>query len=259
MTPANIVHVGDGFWNIRGSFKIGGLLNVGTQSSLVRRKSATYLLLDTCELDAATRRWVDGETSGGDAIEAVLHLHPFHSVFVRRLHEAYPSAKLYGTARHHRLAPELPWQPERTDETKLHELFADDLDFTVPRGVDFIPTNENLHFSSVLAFHGASRTLHVDDTLNYVRMPMLLRPLKKDMLGFHPSLTKVLEHRAGAAADFREWTRELVERARSVENLCAAHTSVLLRGEGGPSIAERIEGAVRGLEGKLAAHEKKFG
>jgi hypothetical protein len=260
MTPDNVVPVGDGFWNIRGKFKIGGLVDVGTQSSLVRRRSGSYVLLDACALDSETKRWVDEETSGGAGIEAVLHLHPFHTVSVRPLHELYPKAKLYGTARHKRLAPELPWEAETTDDTALHERFADDLTFSVPRGVDFIPTNENLHFSSVLAFHAASHTLHVDDTLCYVRLPRLLRPLKKDFFGFHPSLAKVLEHRPGAAKDFREWTGELVERARSIENLCAAHSTVLAtKKHGGPSIADRIEQAARGLEPKLDAHERRWG
>jgi hypothetical protein len=69
----------------------------------------------------------------------------------------------------------------------------------------------------------------------------------------------VLERRAGAVRDFRDWTTEHVERLGSIENLCAAHTSVLLRDAGGPSIAERVSEAVRGLEGKLAAHERKYG
>jgi hypothetical protein len=259
MPPSNVIHVGEGFWNIRGSLKIGGILDVKTHASLVRRKGGGYILLDACELDEATRSWIAEETSGDDAIEAVLHLHPFHTLFVRALHEAYPKAKLYGTARHKRLASELSWEAEETDGAALHALFADDLDFSVPRGVDFIPKNENLHFSSVLAFHGASKTLHVDDTLCYAKLPAPLSWWKKEMLAFHPSLAKVLERRAGAVRDFRNWTTELVDRVQSIENLCAALTCVLLRDAGGASIGDRVGDAVRGLERKLAAHERKYG
>lgn len=259
MPPANVIHVGEGFWNIRGSLKIGGILDVKTHASLVRRKSGGYVLLDACEMDEATSSFIAEETGGGERIEAVLHLHPFHTIFVRALHERYPAVKLYGTARHKRLAPELAWEREETDQQALHALFAEDLDFSVPRGVDFIPSNENLHFSSVLAFHSASKTLHVDDTLCYAKLPAPLSWWKKEMLAFHPSFAKVLERRAGAVRDFRGWTTELVDRVRSVENLCAAHTSVLLRDAGGPPIAERVADAVRGLEGKLAAHERKYG
>ena len=32
-----ILKISDEFWNIRGDFKIGGFLNIGTHASLVRR------------------------------------------------------------------------------------------------------------------------------------------------------------------------------------------------------------------------------
>ena len=260
MTPNNVIAVGEGLHNLRGKLVVRGILPVGTQASLVRRKNGKYLLLDAIALDDETRQWIRSQTDGGNAIEAVLHLHPFHTIFVESFHEAFPKAKLYGTARHHKRAPGLKWEAERTDEPALHEMFADDLDFMVPRGVHLIPTNENLHFSSVLAFHRASKTLHVDDTLNFVRLPFPFSLFKKEMLGFHPTLARVLEERAGAASDFRAWAQELVERLGSVENLCAAHTTTLLaRDVEGPSIAERVSAAARGLEGKLAAHEAKFG
>jgi hypothetical protein len=259
MAKNRIIEVGEGFWNIRGSFRLAGVLDIGTQASLVRRRSGGYVLLDACGFDAETRRFIDAETRGGEAIEAVLHLHPFHTVSAPLLHEMLPRARLYGTARHRRLQPDLPWQPEETEDAALHALFADDFDFLVPRAVDFIPSDERLHFSSVLALHRASKTLHVDDTLTYVRFPWPLRFVKEDSLGFHPSLSSVLERRPGAANDFRAWAAELVERSRGVENLCAAHTTALLARHRGASIAERIERAVRSIEGKLSAHERRFG
>jgi hypothetical protein len=260
VSPKNVIQVGDGFWNLRGSLRIGGVVDIGTQASLVRRESGTYVFLDACRLDEETRRWVDEQTKRGEAIEAVLHLHPFHTLFVRRLHELYPRARLYGTARHQRMHPDLPWMRERTDEPSLHKLFEGDLEFSVPRGVDLIPSNERLHFSSVLAFHPRSRTLHVDDTLNYLRLPKLIRPLKEDVLTFHPALPGVLERRRGAIRDFRDWIEELLERSRPIENLCAAHVSVLLgRDNTGPSIRAKIESAARRVERKLVAHQNRYG
>lgn len=258
MIPSNVIPVGDGFWNVRGSLRIAGVLNVGTHASLVRRESGKYVFLDACELDADTRRWLDEQTRRGEDLEAVLHLHPFHTLFVKPLHELYPKAKLYGTARHLYRFQDIPWQHERTEEAALHQLFSDVLDFSVPRGVDFIPRNENLHFSSVLAFHRPTRTLHVDDTLCYVRLPKPLSLVKKDLLGFHPSLSRVLEKRSGAVREFREWAAELVERSRSVDVLCAAHSAVLSDREGG-TVTERIQSAIEGVERKLRAHEKRYG
>lgn len=258
--PRGVLAAGDGFWNLRGSFKVGGVVDIGTHASLVRLASGRYVLLDACGLSDAVQRWVDARTEGGAAIEAILHLHPFHTIHVRAASQRYPHARLHGTARHHRKAPELAWDPLRTDDPELHARYAGDLGFTVPRGVELIPENEHLHFSSVLAIHRASRTLHVDDTLNCVRLPRPLRALAPDLVRFHPTLRQVLERRPGAAADFRAWARDLAARCRDVDNLCAAHTSALLgRASRGPSIAERVERALAKVEPTLRAHEAKHG
>jgi hypothetical protein len=260
LPPRNVIEVVDGFWNIRGSFMIAGFYDLGTHASLVRRASGKFVLLDACSIDHETRRWVHEQTRDGEDLEAILNLHPFHTLHVRSLHEAYPRAKLYGTARHHAKLEGLPWESLRVEDAALNEVFGEDLGFSVPRGVDFIPKNESLHFASVLAFHHASKTLHVDDTLLYMRVPWPFRLFKPDVTRLHPTLGAVLERRAGAVSDFRGWGRELVERTRDVQNLCAAHSTVLLAGKNeGASIGSRVEAAVKNVEGKLAAHERKFG
>lgn len=256
-SPRRIIEVADGFWNLRGSFKIGPL-DIGTQASLVRRPGGTFVLLDACAFDEPTRAWLDERTRGGERLEAVIHLHPFHTLHVAAAHELFPRAHLYGTARHVARLAALPWQPLRTEDPAFHRLYADDFDFMVPRGVDFIADDPKLHFSSVLAFHKPTRTLHVDDTLLYMKLPWLLRPFGRDLTRLHPTLRKVLERRPGAAGAFRAWAAELVERTRDVENLCAAHSAVLLgRDNRGASIASRIERAVQRAEGVLRAHERK--
>jgi hypothetical protein len=257
--PPEVLAVGGGFWNLRGSFKVGGLVEIGTQASLVRRANGRYLLLDACALSEGAERWVRAETEDGAAIEAVLHLHPFHTIHVRSMHARFPHARLHGTARHRRKAPELPWDSLRTEEPELHARYAEDLQLTVPRGVELIPDNEHLHFSSVLALHPASRTLHVDDTLGVLRPPAVLRAVVPDGVHFHPTLARVLERRPGAAADFRAWAGELVSLCRDVDNLCAAHTAPLLgRDNRGPSIAERVERALAKVEPTLRRHERRW-
>jgi hypothetical protein len=252
------IEVEDGFWNLRGSFKVAGILELGTHMSLVRRANGRYLALDACGLVPETRALLDEKTRGGKELEAVLHLHPFHTLHVRRLHQLYPRARLYGTARHHAQLPDLPWDALRTEDPALHAHFAADLDFTVPRGVDLVTPNPRVHFGSVLAIHQATRTLHVDDTLIYAKLPRPLRALKRDVLHFHPGLGGALRRERGAADDFRTWARELIERAATLQNLCAAHTSNLLarKNEGLP-IAERIEHALRAAERALRTHERK--
>ena len=255
------IHVSDDFWNIRGSFKMAGVVDIGTQASLVRRGNGRFVLLDSCKLSRAVEREVLALTHGGKDIEAILNVHPFHTVFAGKMHERFPHAKLYGTARHISRMPELPWEALRTEDPELHRMFADVFEFSVPRGVDFISANENVHFSSVLVLHRASKTIHVDDTLMYVHLPKPMSLLGlKDSMSFHPTLAKALEKRAGAAQDFRLWAAELAERWRDAQNLCAAHTATLTAGENqGPSIHARLLNALTKVDAKLAAHERKYG
>ena len=256
-----ILAVADNFWNIRGSYRVAGIVDVGTQASLVRLAGGGFVFLDSYTLVGAPRRRVNELTAGGENVEAILNLHPFHTVHVRWMHEHFPQARLYGTARHVARFPELPWEPERTEDPGLHEAFAGDFDFSVPRGVDFISANENVHFSSVLALHRASRTIHSDDTLMYLRLPALLRIFGlADRVGFHPTLAKALERRPGAAQEFRAWAEELIENWASAENLCAAHTAALLAADNdGAPIAERLQAALEKVEPTLAAHKRKYG
>jgi len=248
-----IVRVADDFLNIRGSFKVGGLIDIGTQCSLVRRASGKFVFLDSYTLSGAVQRDVDALTHGGKDVEAILNVHPFHTVHVRAMHQRYPKARLYGTARHLSRLPDLPWETARTEQARLHKLFEGDFEFSVPRGVDFISQNEDVHFSSVLVLHRASRTIHVDDTLMYVRLPLPVRVLGfRDILIFHPTLRQALEKRKGAGQDFRAWAEELAARWRDAENLCAAHTTALTAARNrGASVHDRILAALDKVSGSL--------
>lgn len=256
-----LIQVADDFWNIRGSFKIGGLIDVGTQTSLVRRANGRFVFLDAYSLPDSVEGKVQELTDDGKAIEAILNLHPFHTIHVPRMHARYPHAKLYGTARHLDRFPELPWEETRTEDPELHTMFAEDFDFSVPRGVDFISRNENVHFSSVLVLHRASKTIHVDDTLMYIRFPKPIRWLgPKDTVRFHPTLAQALEDRPAAAHDFRAWAADLAERWGDAENLCTAHTAALTASKNqGASIRARVLEALHKVNRTLSAHERKHG
>lgn len=245
-----IVEMGDGFWNIRGSFKLAGLLDIGTQASLVRLKSGRFVMLDSYPLEGAVKDQIMALTDQGRAVEAVINVHPFHTVSVKEAHRQFPNARHIGTKRHQELFPDLNWEKLTTEAPLLHEQFADDFEFSVPRGVDFISPNPKLHFSSVLVFHLASRTLHVDDTLTYVSLPLV------GGLRFHPTLSQVLQERAGAAQEFKEWAAELVERMKAVDNLATAHMKSL-----GPQrdLAGQVMGALNDVQKTLADHEQRYG
>ena len=255
-----ILQISDDFWNIRGDFKIGGILNIGTHASLVRCRNGKFVLLDAYTLQGEVKEQIDALSNKGKDIEAIINLHPFHTVHVRKAHEQYPKAKLYGTQRHLFKFPDLPWQPELTESAACADLFADDFEFSVPAGVDFISSNEQLHFSSVLAYHKASKTIHSDDTLMYLRLPGLLGKIMKPEITFHMTLPKTLEKRAGAVKDFRAWVTRLADQWSAAENLCAAHSAVLLGSENNSaSIANRILTALQKVEKTLQSHERKFG
>ncbi len=256
-----IHQIADDFWNIRGSFKVFGAIEIGTQASLVRRNDGKFVLLDSITLPSDVKRTVDALTNGGKDIQAILNVHPFHTVYVALLHETYPHAKLYGTARHVSLAPQLPWEKVCVEDRELHEWFSEDFQFSIPSGVDFVSSNKNVHFSSVMVFHRASKTIHVDDTLMYIQFPSVLRTFAgRDRFFFHPTLNKALQRRAGAADAFRSWAMQVAEQWHDAQNLCAAHAATLIaRSNAGESIRRRIIDALDKVEGRLLSHANKYG
>lgn len=257
----SLLQIDDSFWNIRGSFRVAGLLDVGTQASLVRRSGGRFVMLDACDLDEETGDTIARLTDKGSRLDAIVNLHPFHTVHVEAMHRRFPEAVLVGTARHHHRLPQLPWVELTTDQPELHAHFTDVLEFSVPRGVDFISASESVHFSSVLAHHLPSKTIHVDDTFNYVPASGLLRftPFA-DTVSFHPTLAKALQPRPGAAEEFRAWARDLIERWSPAENLCAAHTGALLATENdGAPLHERLVEALEKVQDTLSKHESRHG
>ncbi|WP_422357825.1 hypothetical protein [Qipengyuania flava] len=223
-----LIDLGNGFWTVRGSLRIGGVFDVGTQCSLVRLANGNFVFLDSYTLTDAIRAEVDALTDGGARVEAIINVHPFHTLHCEWMHRAFPQAKLYGTARHLEHLPDLPWESLRCEDDGLAQRYADDFAFSVPRGVVLVSDDESVHFSSVLMLHRASGTLHVDDTFVYLRkgFPLNLLPFT-GRLGFHPTLAKALEPRAGAADAFRDWAIGLGVDWADTRRIAAAHNAVL--------------------------------
>lgn len=260
-SESKIIKISDDFWNIRGTFKLGYVADIGTHASLVRLRNGKFVFLDSYSFPPEVKLALDALTNDGKDVDAILNLHPFHTVHVKRMHEMYPDAKLYGTSRHLSKFPELPWQASVTEGLELHEKFKDDFEFSVPEGVDFVSSNENIHFSSVLALHINSKTIHSDDTFMYIRPPVLKKWFELPAaLSFHPTLAKALQPRKGAADEFRHWATTLIERWGYAQNLCAAHTASLLhRNNKGATIEVRMKKALRNVKLVLALHEKWYG
>ncbi len=250
---ALMIHIGKGFWNIRGSFKIGGVVNVGTHCSLVRLRDGDFVLLDAYTLEGDVLRQVMALTQDGKKLKAVLNLHPFHTIHVEAVAKMFPHARQYGTSRHHGKCKGVNWEPELTNQSACHELFADDFDFLVPDGVQFIADDSSVHFSSVIAIHKESGTMHVDDTLSWLDLPLV------GGLSFHPTLKQALEDEQGAALAFRTWAQKLATRCADVQHLCTAHGAALPPSKtAGRKLSRDVLHALSRVESTLIAHEQKF-
>jgi len=130
----NIIQISDDFWNIRGSFRIGGLIDIGTHASLARLANGKFVFLDSYAFSGHVARELNRITQNGADVEAVVNLNPFHTVHVEAMHRHFPGDKIYGTARHLSNFPDLPWEAFRTEEKALHSRYAGDFAFSVPEG-----------------------------------------------------------------------------------------------------------------------------
>ena len=80
--------------------KQGFHVDIGTHMSLVQRANGRFVVVDGCALDDAQREAVMSLTGNGERVDAVVHVHPFHTLHVEATHRLFPSA----TARHPRHA-----------------------------------------------------------------------------------------------------------------------------------------------------------
>lgn len=247
----------ENFWNFRGSFKIARVIDVGTQMSLVRRSSGRFLLLDSYGIDGNDREALLALTDGGAAIDAIINVHPFHTLHCRAAHLLAPQARLFGTSRHREQAPELPWESEIIEDPATQAKFKE-LDFSVPAGLDLVTPDDRVHAASVLVRHRQSGIVHVDDTLMVLAAPGLLRMvLPQSRLRFHPMLAKALQARPGAADDFATWARDLANRWAGTPFVCAAHSTVRRLGPNG--WREEMERALADVVKTLDHHRARHG
>ena len=254
----DMIHLADGFWNVRGDFRIAYVLNVGTHMSLIRRPEGGFILLDSYEPNKDDHAEIMALTDNGSTIEAVLNVHPFHTVHCEFMQRLLPNARHIGTRRHHQQLPDLRWDPALIEDTATQQQFADTLDFSIPSGVDFISDNSNVHVGSVLVRHRTSGIVHSDDTINVLDLPSLVeKVLPGPKLRFHPKLGDALEKRAGAADDYIRWANDLAGDWADTQIVCAAHNGIGRMAE--QSFGDAIAGALDHASGILDAHRKKHG
>lgn len=246
------------FWNIRGVHRVAGMLDVGTHMSLVRRRNGRFVVVDGCPLGQVQRKAVLALTGGGEHVDAVMHVHPFHTLHVEATQRMFPSAALHGTARHRLLLPALPWTGPPVEEWGEDHPLADVFELSVPAGVDFICPDERVHVASVLVRHRQARIVHVDDTLNVVAPPRWLRRLiPQSSLRMHPLLSRALRPEAGAADAYAAWARGLASRWADVRVVCAAHSAVRELPAGG--FGQEVDAALDRASRALERHRARYG
>lgn len=247
----------ENFWNLRGSFKVAKIIDLGTQMSLVRKRDGAFVLIDSYAVSGPDREALLKLTGNGAAIEAIINVHPFHTLHCAAAHELAPQARLYGTRRHREQAPELPWEEDAIEDVATQGRFGD-LDFSMPAGLDLVTGDDSVHAASVLVRHRQSGIVHVDDTLMVLAAPGPLgRVLPQSRLRFHPMLGKALRERPGAADDFAAWARDLAHEWAATPIVCAAHSAVRRLPPGG--WREEITRALSAVGKTLDHHRERHG
>ncbi|GAB5347334.1 hypothetical protein [Alteriqipengyuania sp. 357] len=246
---------GNGFYHIRGSFKLGGLVDLGTHCALIELPDGRFVFLDSYTLDDDLKAKVDALTDGGKKVAAIINVHPFHTLHIGWMAKTYPHAKLYGTRRHHEKFPGLQWESGTCEAGALDGLFGDALSFSVPKGVQMVCEDENVHFSSILAYHRPSGTIFVDDTLSCIEAPFPLSLLPfTGKLAFHPTLAKALEPDLHAADTFREWAIGMAQEWPDARRVATAHNTTMELAPG--EFPEKVGAALGRVSGVLAKHRK---
>lgn len=248
----------DSFWNIRGVHRIGGVLDIGTQMSIVQRETGGFVVIDGCGLGDAQRHAVMALTGDGAQVDAVVHVHPFHTLHVEATHRLFPAATLYGTARHHELAPSLPWSPKAVEDWKHDHPLADVFNLSVPNGVDFVCPDDRVHVASVLVRHRQTGIVHVDDTFNVMAAPGVLRGvLPMSSLRMHPMLGRALQKKAGAADAYAAWANGLATDWADTRIVCAAHSAVRAMDAGG--FTREVVSSLDKVATTLDRHRERYG
>jgi hypothetical protein len=215
--------MGPGFWNVRSSFILDGI-DIGTQMSLIQLQNGNFLIIDTVELDTALLNDINMLTVNGSLIEAVIATHPFHTTYFPAFYQMFPKPPYYGTPRHLRIEPQIPWAGSMWDCAN-RQRWLPEVHMRIPRGSEFVnpqPESDN-HFSGIHVFHPRSRVIHVDDTV------MVDEPFNGDML-FHPSMVGPgLYHIPEAPSAFRDWVQNYINQW-DFDIICAAHNGVKMGG-----------------------------
>lgn len=238
-----LIEIAPGFWNVRAPFYVLGRINIGTHMSIVELGPDQYAALDCIELSAAALRELNELLGSPNNLVAVITTHPFHTLAIPSFHAIFPSTagrRYYGCPRHLIKCTQdangrsIEWSGN-LNECSSRRAFEPALRMAIPDGAEFIdpkPPTRN-HLATVLVLHTPSRTVHVDDCLNFIdNMGLLPRlALGNKTLIFHPSLLHSgLHETAEAPLAFRQWVERTLVNEWDYDTLCTAHNGLLRDG-----------------------------
>lgn len=108
--------------------------------SLIQLRNGNFLVIDTVMISDQLKRELDDLTNNGTKIEAVLAVHPFHTLAYSDFHKMYPNVKYYGTPRHIRKLTEIKWtgQLDEIDNRALLSKWAPEVELRIPAGKTII-------------------------------------------------------------------------------------------------------------------------
>ncbi|KAJ3289283.1 hypothetical protein HDU79_004192 [Rhizoclosmatium sp. JEL0117] len=205
--------------------------------TFLKLSSGKFLTLSTVDLDPEAKAEVDTLTQNGSLIEAVVATNPFHTLAFEAFYAAYgkgKDVKFYGTPRHLRKYPGIPWAGSVEDE-KILKLWEKDVDLRIPAGCEFNnpqPESYN-HFCGVVAFHRASKTVICDDAFKVSENPGFVSQLfgaRHNEISFHASLLgPAINKTPTAPREFHDWVIQLVK-DWDFENMGTCHGGVMIGG-----------------------------
>jgi len=222
-----VIEIAPGFWNIRGSYKTLGILEIGTHMSIIKLTNGNFVFIDTIPVDEDLKAEIDKLTNGA-TVEGVVATHPFHTLAFEGFYSVYPDIPYYGTPRHHRVIPQIPWAGVTSDPAVMTK-WNPDIEMRIPAGAEWdapVPESTN-HFNSCWVYSPIARTIHVDDTVMNIRDPPLIVKLfiPKDQLIFHPSMKGPgLYPTKEAPWEFKSWV-EAILADWDFDNVCCAHVN----------------------------------
>ena len=224
-----IYDLGAGFWSIRGSFIKNSIIDIGGQSALIKLASERFIFLDSYTLTGEVRQQVMSLTNNGHDVEAVLNVHPFHTVHCAQMAKDFPQATFYGSRRHLEQIPEINWAKDLVESDAVATRYPE-LEFSLPKGIYYIAPDDAVHAGSLLVYHPASQSIYVDDTFEIP--PSKLLNAVQPTLGLHPTTKQALKDEPNAGQQYCDWATALANKWLDVRYFCGAHSGVVEFGEG---------------------------